>query len=83
MGEDYADEIERLKVEIVKKQAEFKLAEAEHAAAAANVSIHTRLNQRKPGMIAQEDLIKGESERPAPPRECRSGERNSRIPKSG
>ncbi len=62
MGEDYADEIERLKVEIHKKQAELKLAEGEHQAAAANVSIQTRLNQRKPGMIAQEDLIKGEAE---------------------
>jgi SMC interacting uncharacterized protein involved in chromosome segregation len=62
MDDDFADELERLKVEIVKKEAELKLAEAQRGVTAANMALYARLNNRKPGMVAAEEVAKDESE---------------------
>jgi hypothetical protein len=57
-----ADEQERLIVERMKKQAEIKVAEAQHEVSSAIVARNQRLNERKPGMVAQEDVVKAKSE---------------------
>lgn len=58
---EMAEETARLNVETVRREAELKLAEAQRGRTAAIVALNTRLNERKPGMIAAEELAKDES----------------------
>jgi multidrug resistance efflux pump len=56
------DEIERLKVELRRKYAERMRAEAQRDVAQTTTARNKRLNQRKTGMVAEEDLAKAEAE---------------------
>ena len=60
--DELTDEIERSNVELLRKQAELQVAEAHQAATAAIVKRNARLNERKPGMVATEDVTKAEAE---------------------
>jgi hypothetical protein len=56
------DEQERLSVERMKKQAEIKVAEAQHEVSSVIVARNKRLNERKPGMVSEDDVVKAKSE---------------------
>jgi RNA polymerase sigma factor (sigma-70 family) len=60
--DDLSDEIERSSVELLRKQEEIRVAEAREAATAAVVKRNARLNERKPGMVAPEEVAKAEAE---------------------
>ena len=62
MDDDFADEVDRLKLVIKKKNAEFDQARAQQEIATSLVARNNRLIQRQPGMIASEDLTKAEAE---------------------
>jgi RNA polymerase sigma factor (sigma-70 family) len=60
--EELADEAERLIVEAARKKAEVQVAEAQIQVAEVVVARNKRLNERKPGMVSQEEVAKGEAE---------------------
>ncbi len=60
MDEDLADELERLKVEVVKKQAQLKLAEVQRTATAETAAWNRQMVERK--MVSKGDLSKAEAE---------------------
>ncbi len=62
MNDDYAEESDQLKLEIRRKKAELDQAIAQKKAALALVARNVRVNDRKAGMIAEEDVAKAESE---------------------
>jgi hypothetical protein len=62
LDEDLADEIARLKLEMRRKNAEREKAEAQKEVAQSVAARNSRLNERKPGMIASEDVAKAEGE---------------------
>ncbi|MGP0064134.1 MAG: sigma-70 family RNA polymerase sigma factor [Isosphaeraceae bacterium] len=62
LDEDLADEIARLKLEMRRKNAEREKAEAQKEVAQTVTARNTRLNERKPGMVAAEDVAKAEGE---------------------
>jgi RNA polymerase sigma factor (sigma-70 family) len=61
LGDDLDDEIDALKLEILDKQAEVDLADAQRDAAATLTQRNARLNKLKPGMVADEDVAKAEA----------------------
>jgi RNA polymerase sigma factor (sigma-70 family) len=62
MDDDFADELDRLKLMIKKKTAELDQARAQKEVAISLVARNNRLNGRQTGMIAQEDVAKAEAE---------------------
>jgi RNA polymerase sigma factor (sigma-70 family) len=62
LDEDLADEIARLKLEMRRKNAEREKAEAQKEVAETVTARNSRLNVRKPGMVASEDVAKAEGE---------------------
>jgi RNA polymerase sigma factor (sigma-70 family) len=62
LDEDLADEIARLKLEMRRKNAEREKAEAQKEVAETVTARNSRLNVRKPGMVALEDVAKAEGE---------------------
>jgi hypothetical protein len=62
LDDAFNDEIERLKMELRRKNAEREKAEAQTDAARTIVARNKRLNERKPGMVAEEDVAKSEAE---------------------
>jgi multidrug resistance efflux pump len=60
--EELVEEVERLKLEEAKKQAAVQLAEAQFEVSMAVVARNKRLNERKPGMVAPEEVAKAEAE---------------------
>ena len=60
--DDLSDEIERSNGELLRKREEIRVAEAREAATAAVVKRNARLNERKPGIVADEDVAKAEAE---------------------
>jgi RNA polymerase sigma factor (sigma-70 family) len=60
--EDLAEEDARLRVEVAKKQADVNVALAQTEITQSIVARNSRLNQRKPGMVSQEDVAKAEAE---------------------
>ncbi len=60
--EDIADEIARLKLEMRRKNAERQKAEAQQEVAQTVTARNKRLNERKPEMVAEEDVAKAEGE---------------------
>jgi RNA polymerase sigma factor (sigma-70 family) len=62
LDEDLADEIARLKLEMRRKNAEREKAEAQKEVAETVTARNSRLNERKPGMVASEDVAKAEGE---------------------
>ncbi len=61
LREELNEEIDRATIELRKKQAEVKLAEARQKATAVLVARNARLNERKKGIVSQEDVAKDES----------------------
>ena len=57
-----SEQIDRLKLEINTKRAEREKANAQTEVAQSVVARNIRLNDRKPGMVAVEDVAKGEWE---------------------
>ena len=62
LNDDYTEEIDQLRLEIRRKKAELDRAIAQKNAGLALVARNTRLNERKPGMVAAEDVAKAEAE---------------------
>jgi RNA polymerase sigma factor (sigma-70 family) len=62
LDEDLADEIARLKLELRRKNAERVKAEAQQEMAQSVIARNNRLNERKPGMVAADDVAKAEGE---------------------
>jgi hypothetical protein len=62
MDDDFADEVERLKLVIRRKNAELDQARAQQDAAMSVVARNNRLINRQPGMVASEDIAKAEAE---------------------
>ena len=62
LDEDLRDEIARLELELRRKHAEREKAEARTEVAQYPVARNKRLNERKPGMVAAEDVGKAEGE---------------------
>jgi multidrug resistance efflux pump len=62
LHEELNDEIDRAKIELAKKQAELKMAEARQKATAVSVARNVRLNGRKQGTVSSEEVTKDESE---------------------
>ncbi len=62
LGDDLADELDRLRVEMKKKMAELHQAQAQRDVAASVVGRNTRLNQRKPGTVSEFDVAKADAE---------------------
>jgi multidrug resistance efflux pump len=62
MDDDFADELDRLKLVIRKKIAELDQARAQQDAALSVVARNNRLIQRQPGVVAAEDIAKAEAE---------------------
>ncbi len=62
MDDDLAEEIDRLRLEIRRKKAELDQANAQTAVVQSLVSRNQRLNTRKPGMVAAEDVTHAEAE---------------------
>ena len=60
--DELSDEIERSNGELSRKQAELQVAEARQAATAVIVKRNARLNERKKGMVAAEDVAKAEAD---------------------
>lgn len=59
--EELTDELGRSKIELTKKRAEVKMAEARQKATAVLVARNARLNERKNGIVSEEDVTKAES----------------------
>jgi hypothetical protein len=62
MDDDFADELDRLKLVIKKKSAELDQARAQQEVASSVVARNNRLIQRQPGMIASEDIARADAE---------------------
>ena len=62
LDDEYRDEMERLILERRRKGAQCEKAQALEEVAAAVVARNKRLNERKPGMVASDDVAKYESE---------------------
>jgi RNA polymerase sigma factor (sigma-70 family) len=62
LDHDFRDEMERLILERRRKSAQAEKASALADVAGAVVARNTRLNERKPGMVASEDVTKADSE---------------------
>ena len=62
MDDDIAEDLDHLKLEIRRKKAELDQANAQTAMVQALVSRNQRLNERKAGMVAAEDVTRAEAE---------------------
>jgi len=62
LEDDMDDDIERLKLETKKKQAEIDKGVARTYVARSKVARNKRLNERKPGMVSEEDVAEMEAE---------------------
>jgi RNA polymerase sigma factor (sigma-70 family) len=62
LDDDLADELDRLRLEMKKKIAELHQSQAQRDVAAVVVARNTRLNERKPGVVSQEDVAKADAE---------------------
>jgi len=62
LNDDYAEELDQLKLEIRRKQAEFEQAIAQKATSAVDVSRNLRLNVRTPGVVSDDGTAKAEAE---------------------
>jgi RNA polymerase sigma factor (sigma-70 family) len=62
IAEDLSDEIDRLRLEARRKAAELERASAQTEVGATIVARNKRLNERKPGMVASEDVATAEAE---------------------
>ncbi|MGO9917066.1 MAG: sigma-70 family RNA polymerase sigma factor [Isosphaeraceae bacterium] len=62
LDDDLADELDRLRLEMKKKTAELHQAQAQREVAASVVARNARLNQRKPGMVSDDDVAKADAE---------------------
>ena len=60
--DELTDELGRSKIEVTKKRAEVKMAEARQKATAALVARNARLNERKKGTVSQGDVARAESD---------------------
>jgi hypothetical protein len=60
--EELVEESERMKIEGAKKEAELSYAHAQEEVARSVVARNSRLNERKPGMVAAEEVNKNEAE---------------------
>ena len=56
IADDLADEIDRLKLELTKKDAEIERAQAHSLMGAVQVARNKRLNERKAGMVSEDDV---------------------------
>jgi hypothetical protein len=61
LREELNEEIDRSNLELIKKRAELKMAEARQKSTAVLVARNARLNERKKGAVSQEDVAKDES----------------------
>jgi multidrug resistance efflux pump len=62
LDDDLSDELDRLRVELKKRTAELHQAEAQMDVATSVIARNRRLNERKPGTIASEDVAKAEAD---------------------
>ena len=60
IADDLADEIDRLKLELTKKDAEIERAQAHSLMGAVQVARNKRLNERKAGMVSEDDVATAE-----------------------
>jgi RNA polymerase sigma factor (sigma-70 family) len=61
MDDDFNDELEEAKLVVKRKKAELEEALAQVNGANALVARNTRLNERQPGMVSAEDVVRAES----------------------
>jgi hypothetical protein len=62
LAEDLSDEIDRLKLETIKKNAELERAGAQKALKAVPIARNKRLNERKAGMVSEDEVTAAEAE---------------------